>query len=564
MSRNRITISRDLEPYLDDLMDGVDAEIRNQRDDNIREISRLDLNKESLYSCAAEVADYLYEEKRFSVTKAIDDAAAATVNASIYANLRKNRALDALSRELEEDLEEDYNLVNDASGDDRGRDRGRGRDRDRNDRPRSARDSRAVAAQGSREPERDRNRGGRDRVDREEEQRRADERAKLRDGTVEAAKENIEKNKIYQVNEKSISEHPELFCSPDKSLALAPVYWLGAHAPVIIDNQIQFEKTGENVEWERHRTDLYLQVRASIKPSVSERDNALQAAVNARDMYIKQVITRLENEQNVVEEKIATNYTQVRSEENYIGKFYGVGSPIEKIQACLSDLKLNALPRHPLTVRVENYPMWVMNKELTAAVEDLVASTNLKALIPALIRVMNVATPEQWAYFHDRTTDMINKALKVELEVRPYLNSIISEWPSFAGWLERHKNGELVSWFGNNLTALIRRTFHVYKHGSQMAHTFVDGSDEKFASVSAIERIIYLPINSENFGAASATKLGRVLESGTPKLFKLLANNIDAESRTTYLATSSDESVEVHKRLTSLTTDIVFMGQVNW
>lgn len=579
MSSNRLQIHRDLESYLDELMDRVDDCIYNQQEDSIREISRLNLSKNAMYQCAAEVFEFLYFEDNLSASKALRDAAELTIDAAIYANLQRDRRLDCLTASEEDEMEADFEFVTSIT--DRDRSRGRGRD-SRQEAASSRRGGRDTGRSGRDRGGRDRDdRGGRDRDERptrasrdeeakrlrEEEERKAEERRKARgektrDDKVSQANENLTKNVV--ITNKVVLANPGPFCSPEKNLPLAPVYWLGDQVPELVDNVITFSRAGESVDWEKHRTDLYLAVRKTVKPSSSLRDDALKRAISGRDMYVNQIIEKIEGEQNVVSEKKELKFSQVKTDETFIGKYYGEGTPLTMVQASLNAFGLNGLPQHPLTMRIEVYPLWVMNKALTEAVEELCAVTSLNALLQALVRISNEADPIQWKYFHDQVTLMINKALKVELEVRPYLNSILTEWPSFANWIDSYRNGELISWFGNNLQTLLRRAFHVYKHGSVMAHDFVDGSDEKYASISATERVIYINVDSDNFGAASATKLGRVQESTTPKLYQLLVNHADETARTVHLVTSTDESVEVHKRITTVTKDIIFLGDVNW
>lgn len=579
MSSNRLQIHRDLESYLDELMDRVDDCIYNQQEDSIREISRLNLSKNAMYQCAAEVFEFLYFEDNLSASKALRDAAELTIDAAIYANLQRDRRLDCLTASEEDEMEADFEFVTSIT--DRDRSRGRGRD-SRQEAASSRRGGRDTGRSGRDRGGRDRDdRGGRDRDERptrasrdeeakrlrEEEERKAEERRKARgektrDDKVNQASENLTKNVV--ITNKVVLANPGPFCSPEKNLPLAPVYWLGDQVPELVDNVITFSRAGESVDWEKHRTDLYLAVRKTVKPSSSLRDDALKRAISGRDMYVNQIIEKIEGEQNVVTEKKELKFSQVKTDETFIGKYYGEGTPLTMVQASLNAFGLNGLPQHPLTMRIEVYPLWVMNKALTEAVEELCAVTSLNALLQALVRISNEADPIQWKYFHDQVTLMINKALKVELEVRPYLNSILTEWPSFANWIDSYRNGELISWFGNNLQTLLRRAFHVYKHGSVMAHDFVDGSDEKYASISATERVIYINVDSDNFGAASATKLGRVQESTTPKLYQLLVNHADETARTVHLVTSTDESVEVHKRITTVTKDIIFLGDVNW
>ena len=584
----RLEIAEELESYLDEIMDRVDDCIRDQEEDRIREISRINLHRDAMYQSACDVMEFLYFEDRLSATKALKDAAQLTIDAAIYAHLNKNRALDALTRDEEDDMLRDYEFVSSIiDGDNRGgrRSGGRGTGRDsRQEAASSARRNGREGRDGGRTGRSDRSGRGRDdndrgergerlsrdeerRLQQEEEQRRAEERKQARgnstrDAKVETAQQGLDANKVVTTN--VMATNPGPFCSPDKQLPLAPVYWLGSQITELVDNQVKVSIAGENVDYDRHRTDLYLAVRKSVKPSASLRDDALSKAIAARQMYVKEVIEKIEEDGNVVDEKVSLQFTQVKTEESYIGKYYGEGSPLAKINAGLDAYSLRALPGHPLTMRIETYPLWVMNSTLTAAVEELCAATSLNDLMTSLIRVSNECDPVQWKYFHDQTTLMINKALKVELEVRPYLQSLVTEWDSFAKWIDGYRNGELISWFGNNLQTLIRRTFHVYKHGSPMAHTFVDGTLNKFASVSATERLIYIPVDSENFGAASVTKLGRVLESATPKLYQLLSDHVDVTARETRIVTTSDESVEAHRRVTSLTNSVIFLGDVNW
>lgn len=596
MSRDRVTIHRDLEQYLDELMDEVEDRIEDQQDDQNREIARLKLNFANIYRVAAVVMETLYFDDEVSVRTAIKDAASMVVNATIYALLERDRNLDLIDEEDELSLKDDYLDVEaitgnrggrsrdrdresrrdsrrDAAGTsrrstdrstrDRGRDRDTGRDRDR--------DSNRSRDRGSRDRDtgRDRERPTRDRStrDRDTENNRETRRPITdpnRDKVVEQAKQSLEENAKLRITAELIKEHPLPFRAKDKPLALGPVYWLGSQIPLLTNNEIIYDRAGEEVEWEKHRTDLYLSIRKNVKPSVSIRDEALNRALVARDKFVENVIEKLSDDANVVTEKVATEFKQVITSNTVAGQFYGAGTPMAKIQTCLESLNLKYLPSHPVVMKIEEYPLWVMDKDLTEAVEDLLNVTSLNALIPALIKVSNVATPQQWNYFHDKTTMLVNEILKVELEVKPYLTSIITEWQSFAKWIENYNSGSLVLWFSNNLNASLRRTFHVYKTGSKLSHVFVDGTENKFASVSNTTRIIYLAASSENFGAASATKLGRVLESITPKLYQLLSENIDNDCSSNLLVTSSDESVPVYSRASALTSKVILMGDVNW
>lgn len=581
MSRDRITLHRDLEQYEDELMDAVEDRIRDQENDRDPEINRLELNFSNLFKAAAAVMETLYFDDEVSVRTAISDAASMVVNASIYANLKRDRALDLIHREDEESLKDDYLDVEEIIGN-RG---SRSRDRDRESRRDSRRDaagtSRRSSDRGRDRDDRDRGRDrgrdrdkdrGRDR-DRSRSRDRDDHRTETtdrtqtdpnRDKVVAQAQKSLEENVKVRITPELVKSNPAPFQSKDKKLALAPVYWVGSQAPVLLNNEITFEKIGEEMEWEKHRTDLYLAIRKSVKPSSNLRDDAITRAMAARDKFVENVVEKLSEEANVVTEKVETEFKQLITSDSIAGQFYGAGTPMAKIQTCLESLNLKYLPSHPVIMKIEEYPMWVMDKDLTEAVEDLLNVTNLNALIPALIKISNKATPQQWTYFHDKTTLLINEILKVELEVKPYLTSVITEWQSFAKWIENYNSGSLVLWFSNNLNAAIRRTFHVYKAGGKLSHALANGTEEKYASVSGTTRIIYLPAASENFGAGSATKLGRVLESMTPKLYQLLAANIDNNCATNLLVTSSDESINVYSRASALTSKVILMGEVNW
>lgn len=577
MSRNRPILHRDLEQYEDELMDTVEDRIRDQEEDRDPEISRLRLNFSNLFTAAASVMETLYFDDEVSVRTAISDAASMVVNASIYANLKRDRALDLIDRDVEETLKDDFLDVEEIIGNRSSRSRDRERESRRDSRRDAAGTSRRSSDRGRDRDDRDRGRGRERRDDRNERSRdnvrerntRRDTPERntsdqARDKVVEQAQQSLEENTKVRITAELVKANPKPFQSKDKKLALAPVYWVGSQIPVLLNNEITFEKVGEEVEWEKHRTDLYLAVRKSVKPSANIRDEVLTRSMSARDKFVENVVQKLTDEANVVTEKVETEFKQLITSDTIAGQFYGAGTPMAKIQTCLESLNLKYLPSHPVIMKIEEYPMWVMNKELTDAVEDLLNVTNLNALIPALIKVSNKATPQQWTYFHDKTTLLINEILKVELEVKPYLNSIITEWQSFAKWIENYNNGSLVLWFSNNLNAAIRRVFHVYKAGGKLSHALVDGTDEKYASVSGTTRVIYLPTASENFGAGSATKLGRVLESVTPKLYQLLAANVDTTCTSNLLVTSSDESVNVYSRASALTSKVILMGEVNW
>lgn len=577
MARNvRINIDQELERHLDDLIDEVNKCLDDQENSREDAIADLQLQETGIYKLAAQVMEVLYFDDGKSVRDSINDAAAMAVNTAIYVGLDKNRDLDRIGRSLEDELRQDYDDVQDIRDAAEG---GRSNSRDNRGGGRSGRDSRREAASGdTRRTRRSRNddapRRTRTREERAETDNSAEARRKrresstnqadeARDNKVAAAQGRIETNAQTAVTSDYVLKNPTPFCSENKNLPLAPVYWLGSQHLMVVDNQVKAERSGENVEWEKHRTDLYLAIRNSVAPSNSERDSALARAIQARDKFVEETIEKLKDTNNVVEEKKETDFKQVLKSSEVAGKFYGLGTPMAKIQTCLKPLGLKFLPKHPVIMKVEQYPGWVMSKALTEAVEVLLQVTNLDQLVPALIGIMNNSDADQWAYFHDKVTNLINVILKVELEARPYLTSVITEWNSFAGWLEKHDNGSMVIWFKNNFNHFIAQHFHVYKNGSASAHALVDGTDEKYASVSITQNIIYLPTDSENFGAACPTKLGRVLESVTPKLYQLLSANVD-ETAENILVTSSDEQVSVYKRASSVANKVIFMGEVNW
>lgn len=575
MSRNRITVARELEKYLDELDDAVADAIEDQRDDRDSEISRLNLSHDNCFKVAAQVMEVLYFDDDVSITRAIEDAAKMTVNASIYATMERNRTLKYLDRDTEDELRDDYDDVNDMTESRSSRSRDRGREDRRDSRREAARSGggRREPERGSREDRDDRRKRDDDRRrERDEDERRAEERKRKREGGEEArdrkvadAQKNIDENHAEVVTPDIVKANPSAFCVEGKTLPLAPVYWLGSQVPKLKNNEVIVEKAGEEVKWEAHRTDLYLAVRKVNKPTASIRDQALSQAIDARNKFTEQVIARKEEADNAVTEKQPTEVKQVFTSDQILGQYYGTATPMAMIQTCLEKAGLRYLPSHPVILKVEHYPMWVMSKELTEAVENLLNVNTINALIPALVSVSNVANPAQWNYFHDQVTALINQLLKVELEVRPYLTSILTEWNDFAKWLEVHDHGSLVSWFNNNLNAKLRRQFHIYKAGSPLAHSFVNaGDDEHYASVSQTVNLIYIPVDSENFGAASATKLGRVLESVTPKLYKLLANNVDHTVAMNHIVTQSDEFIPVYTRETAITTKVILMGDVNW
>lgn len=586
MSRNRINIARELEKYLDDLDEAILDCIDDQRDDREREISRLDLNPDNLLKCGAQVMEVLYFDDGVSVTRAIEDAAQMTVNASIYATLKRNRKLDDIPRDLEDELKDDFDDVSDMTESRSSR----SRDRERESRRDSRRDAAGSGRRSGRDGRSDRDdrdqRSSRDRDedrrrDREDDQRRVDERQRRREGgnsrddrdndrdrgrddKVKKAQENLDEFAQHVITKELIQSNPTPFCLEGKHLALGPVYWLGSQVPVLEKGQVTFNKAGENVEWEKHRTDLYLKVRKDVKPTSSLRDTALSQAFSARDQFVLKAIEKHEAETNVVTEQKPVETKQVFTSDQILGKFYGDGTALAMIQAGLQEAGLRYLPNHPVIMKIEHYPVWVMNESLTEAVEDLLNVQSLSNLVPALIKVSNECDPQQWSYFHDQVTNLINQILKVELDSRPYLTSIITEWGPFAKWIENHNQGTLVLWFSNNLNRELRRIFHVYKHGSTMAHTFVKGDKDNFASISNTVNLIYVPVSSENFGAASPTKLGRVLESVTPKLYNLLAKNTDTTCARNLLVTQSDEYVPVYSRQSALTTKVILMGECDW
>ena len=587
MSRNRIEIDRELERYLEDLKDEVYDCVDDQRNDAEDDIANLDLNEDNLIKCAASVLEVLYFDDKVSITKALKDAAQMTVNASIYATLERKRLLKYLPERLEEDLKDDFLDVSDMteSRNSRSRDSGRESRRDsRREAAGSARASRASSSRDTRDRDtRDRDRGREDRNDRggnardnqrrerqNEDSTRADERQrnrdndKARDKVVDRAAENLDTFDAKVITKELIASNPVPFCAVNKTLALGPVYWLGAQVPVLVDGQVSYEKAGEEMEWEKHRTDLYLAVRKSIKPSTNVRDSAITQSLDARDRFVTETVEKLEANVNAVTEQTPVEIKQVFTSDQVLGKFYGNGTALLMIQSCLETAGLRYLPNHPTVMKVEHYPMWTMNTDLTAAVEDLLNVHSLNNLMPALIKVSNECDPVQWVYFHDKVTGLINQLLKVELDARPYLNSIITEWPDFAGWLETHANGSLVHWFNNNINVQLRRIFHVYKHGSDMQHSLVDGTSEKYASVSSTTNLIYVPVSSDNFGAASPTKLGRVLESVTPKLYKLLSLNVSTDCASNLLVTQSDEHIPVYSRESALINKVILMGECNW
>lgn len=577
-------IDQDLERYLDDIIYKVQDRIDDQRDDEEPEIRRLDLKEDLIISAACKVVEVLYFDDQMSIKDAINDAASMVVNASIYQTLDRDRNLDRLPRDLERDLEDDNKDVKEITGS-RGRNRSSRDDRnDRNSRGDSRRSAAGSASRsgGSRNEDRDSDRGKRersrgssgrdDRDQRDEEQRRAEEREKrrkgetsdnVRDNVVKTASENLDVNTPAQITKAYIAVNPLLFCVDGKQLALGPVYWLGSQVPVVLNKEITFTKVNE-MEWEKHRTDLYLNVRKTIAPTATVRDQALSQAINGRNRFVSETVEKLEKDVNVVQEQTPLEVKQVYTSDQILGQYYGDGTPMSMIQTCLAAAKLRYLPDHPVIMKVEQYPFWVMNKELTVAVENLYNVNQLNHLVPALIAVSNECTAQQWAYFHDHITGMINQILKVELESRPYLTSIISEWPDFAKWLETTSNGSMVQWFNNGLNAQLRRVLHINKYGSKLAHASVDGTDNKYASISSTTNLIYVPVESENFGAASATKLGRVMESVTPKLYQLLDANINVDCERNLLVTKSDEFVKVYRRESSLVSKVILMGDCNW
>lgn len=578
MSR-RISIHRDLERYLDDLCDAVDDVIDDMREHSEPTIRRIRLDRDAAYKLAALVFETFVLEDDMPESDAIDEAAEITINSAVYIVLKRERELDQIPEGLEFDLRDDHDefekIVDTAGGRSRRNRRDNGRERDRDNR-RGRDERRSGRRERGQDADSDRSRRRRDERQKEEgtdnsREARAARRSessdkqykrnndRQRDSVVETAKQNVDENKLTRLTKAVFLSQKGLAYSQGFS---APTYYLGSQIPYLKNGQVEIMEI-EDMEWERHRTDLYLKVRSSIQPSINVRKEAFERSIEARRLNIDQIINGLTESGNVLiqDSKVHLNNVSVQVDNS---KWYGAGSGLSMLRGAYNEQVMsNELRRaendpiqnkpvfslkSPAVATIRRYPNWVINKDLHALMVRLINLESLSDLMPLLIEISNTASPEQWVYIHDLITRSFSEAMRISIGTNAYLESIVAEWNSFAQWIQNHEKGAYTLWFNSNLKRLFSRAFIISTNDEESAHSLVDGSDEKFASLHYISRIIYIPIESEHLGLASPTKLGRVLESTTADLYRLLSEFVETQFYEHLVVTKSDESFYAYSK----------------
>lgn len=570
-----ISLPRDLRRYEDDLYDALMDAIDDQEDHAEDAIADLRLDERQL-SKAVGAAFELLVNDGMNEDDAIDEAAQMVVDASIYRTLDKRRRLNDIPRDLEDDLKdasEDLDdLVEDAKSSSR-RDRKGGGRRDRNERSAERRSDARREASGTAtrnrskrkgdddEPRRRRGNSAEDRKAEREERKamrknggQPDAADTARDAQVAKAQVNVDLNSEVVVTKQSFAEwvQRKLKCDDVFALGIGPVYYLGNQYVTIKDGQfVSHEDKGTDVfNYDDHRTDRYLRNRSSIRPSPNLRTQAIENAKNARAEYVDELIEKSITAQNAVEGDLTKGtIDQVLILKEQTATIYGMDtSSLDILRHCLSQFKVNGIPQHIVVAKSIVYPTWVMNSDLTGAVENLLKCDRISELPTMLMQVNNYCTDEQWKFFHDRVTSLINNILATVIHTEAYLTSVITEWDSFAGWLERYKNGAFITWFNNNLAAEMKLAFVITKADHANKHEFVDGSDTTFAAIGSMRNIIYMPVSNDNFTVASPTKVGQIHPSLTPDLYWLTSTYFNDKCYENMIVTSSDDYVQLYSR----------------
>lgn len=579
MSRNRIKLHRDLESYLDDLIDEVQAAIDDQMDHPEDEIRRLRIREDKTIQVVAQMFEWFVFEDDMPEMDAIEEATKIVVDTAIYTALDNARRLQDIPKDLEDELYDAKMEFEDITDEMNGRRGGRDRDRDRGRNRRSK--SRREAASGDREERSERRRKNRDdketsrRGNREAERESRKNRRENRkensvvEDKVQTAQSNIDSNKEIRLT-LSIYNAAGLNVSKND---ISPVYYLGDQIPYIVDGDIVVRQEQE-VEWERHRTDLYLSVRSKVKPSSSIRQEALKRAINSRKVRLEEIVDNLISEGNVVQltggNVPLVDLTAVIGTSDWYGNGNGItmlrNAFNNQIEASTKDKENAIVPKFslqsPATATIRRFPMWTFNKETYLLMKELVNLNSINELIEIMIKLSNSCTPEQWAYVHDIVTSTVSEMMRICIGSRAYLDSIIVEWADFVAWLQNFEKGAYIKWVEANIGVLMQRAFNLRQAGEVGVHATVDGTDSNYGSTYYVTNLMYLPIPSEHLGLASPTKLGRVLESVTPSLYSILSGFVDPKVYENLLVTQSNEVIRMYGKFGSIEGQEIYMGEL--
>lgn len=574
--RNRVELDRELEQYLDDITDEVMDLIEDQEDHVEDSIARININENKVIPLVAKVFEYLVFEEKMDELDAVKEASQLVIDTVIFTTLEDSRRLKDIDKELEDDLYDAKLELDDilrACGGGR-RDRGR-RSSSRREAASSRRDDRDRKGRSRRNRDEDNDRSSR-RKKREDESSERKSRREARkeertvaENKVEVAQTNIESNKETRLTLETFKASG-LFGAKN---GIAPAYWIGDQIPQIINNEL-IVKEEQDVEWEKHRTDLYLKIRGNVKPSVNVRKEAIRQAINSRKVRLSEIVETLIQDGNVVQlgnEHIdSKNIFTVIGESEYYGDGQGLSMLRNAFNNQVTELtkdKPDAIvPKfslsQPMTATIRRYPLWVFDKQTYKAMKELVEINSISQLAEALIKVSNVATPEQWAYVHDITTNTITEMMRICIGSTAYLDSILVEWNSFITWLEKNEKGAYIKWVEANISLLMQRAFNLKAHGEVNVHPSVDGSDKAYGSTHYVSKLMYLPLASDHLGLASPTKLGRVLESVTPSLYTVINGFLDSKVYENLIVTESNEVIRAYGRFGAIDSTEIYVGEL--
>lgn len=569
----RLKLDRELQRYADDLVDEVESVIRSFEDhnnDTIHNAAR-DIGTDKCSQAAAIIFETYVLDDDMNERDAIKDAAEDAVQASLYTIIKRDYRLSDIDREDEDDFKDAFKDVEDILGsssrrDGNSRDRGRGRDRGRSNRDRGS--SRDRRSNGSRsrdrnrdEDKRDRNRSNRDDDRRREEEEARAERDRRRGKVSDQARDDkvaedvaaIEEGKVTILNSGNYKTMRENWRHKNVNLfAHAPIYLAATQNLVFSKGDIYTE--ARPVDKEAHRTDIYLKPRTDVKPTGSIRKEAFDMALRAREVYVKDLVDQHNDDNNAVSGDVPVIRETIFTRE-VLFLAYGQPDPKITLDQALTALKLRGIPKAPVIYRFERTPSWVLPKAAAMAIRDLATISRFSDLPTKLVAVANACIdhPAIWAHIHDRVTEVLTREINLGLGVSLTMASILTDWNNLSKWLSEYHKGVHITYLDNIIGRIMVREFRVRDHGAEgFPHLMTDGSDEKFAMLYRREVGIHIPESSEHIDIASPTRMGRVYESMTPELYRILTNFNDDDAAVYFISTASGDVLKVYSAVSGM------------
>ena len=572
--------TRDLKTIEDNVLDEIDFIDRRcgvSGEDFKRDLGR---SVGKLISLAESLIEMQLQTNRSArVSDLIVDVPRAVVGGQFYTYLRDGRALDTIDVADEEMFKKEARYLEDMIADANEQNRGRGRD-SRDSRDRNYRDSRS-GSEGSgdrfrsrqqssrREPNPTRtaapSQPGANRVRdafksrREEDdsrQRTSHQPNNSRGREEDRSPRGVPREDIVGDAFEIIIDNGITVTADNISVVStkvpAPVYIMGEQKTIFNEKKLEVALLeGEDMDYNRHRTDRLLTTRIAGKPSVNQTGSALEESLDAcrRKVAAWTTVTDDNTDEvsvNPVEANMSVTFTDKLS-------YYGLPSDYPTIRETLREQGLVSAPNMLAYAYVVDVCAIVHHPITVDVVERLKAASEykqVKELVTLLIDLKADVHPEAWLSMHDRLTRGIQELFLTTMGISMTLGSIVLDWAALVEYLTSLNDQVTVSMFNKMVPWLVKLAFDYVEPEGEVGEYYL----------AMDERVLFLPITSDDLAFACARKYGVVSESSNSKLFKLIKELGPELDRKTSIVTLDSRRLGVLATPSALDEQFYYLG----